>query len=379
MQKDIKKEEVTHEIQARFENVAAALYLVTNHLSDTESLKHKVRSISQIVLEEFVVLNEASTKIIFDRLGHVRSLLKISSVAGLITKQNVTLIDGEIKIIQNAIKDLQESMSNLSVSLGKVLMLDFVGTTYSEDVSTVQDVLQNRNIQINKDKVYLDYVKQGAPFSEVSSGSSELSTMSGIVPSISANSHSLHHPLQIRIASSDAKQTQHHQQDVHSSNNQRGQNHIIYTQLNNKQVNNKQGIKSDYIHPQVNAQLNSKQNIQSNTQSKNSKLNYEQFQQTRHEMIESQKNNKTQQDFSDISLKQGFETIKNKGISTGPTERQINIIKEIKNKGQLTIRDLVGKIIGCSEKTIQRELLSLVDSGLLRKEGERRWSRYSVN
>lgn len=62
----------------------------------------------------------------------------------------------------------------------------------------------------------------------------------------------------------------------------------------------------------------------------------------------------------------------------GFSARQSLIIKEIKSVGQLTIRDLVGKIEGCSEKTIQRELLGLVETGVLKKEGERRWSRYSV-
>lgn len=65
-------------------------------------------------------------------------------------------------------------------------------------------------------------------------------------------------------------------------------------------------------------------------------------------------------------------------VKEGVSDRQANIIKEIKSKGQLTIRDLVDKISGCSEKTIQRELLSMVDQGILKKEGERRWSRYSL-
>jgi hypothetical protein len=67
-----------------------------------------------------------------------------------------------------------------------------------------------------------------------------------------------------------------------------------------------------------------------------------------------------------------------------------NVLKDIKDKRQdiiialvkkhrtLTIKGFTAVIKDCSEKTIQRELLSLVGSGVLKKEGERRWSTYSL-
>ena len=60
------------------------------------------------------------------------------------------------------------------------------------------------------------------------------------------------------------------------------------------------------------------------------------------------------------------------------SERQEAIISVIRQKGELSIKDLTGVIKGCSEKTIQRELLVLVDLGVLNKVGERRWSRYAL-
>ncbi len=59
-------------------------------------------------------------------------------------------------------------------------------------------------------------------------------------------------------------------------------------------------------------------------------------------------------------------------------DRQVTIINTIKEKGELSIKDLTDVIKGCSEKTIQRELISLVTDGVLYKTGERRWSRYSL-
>jgi len=58
--------------------------------------------------------------------------------------------------------------------------------------------------------------------------------------------------------------------------------------------------------------------------------------------------------------------------------RQESIIQAIRVKGEVSITDLVVVVKGCSEKTIQRELISLVHAGIISKTGERRWSRYSV-
>ncbi|HEY1037690.1 MAG TPA: hypothetical protein VGE62_03870 [Candidatus Paceibacterota bacterium] len=59
-------------------------------------------------------------------------------------------------------------------------------------------------------------------------------------------------------------------------------------------------------------------------------------------------------------------------------ERQQIIVDTIRAKGELSIKDLTDVITDCSEKTIQRELISLVSTGFLHKTGERRWSKYSL-
>ncbi|KKT45148.1 MAG: hypothetical protein UW34_C0004G0011 [Parcubacteria group bacterium GW2011_GWA2_44_15] len=60
------------------------------------------------------------------------------------------------------------------------------------------------------------------------------------------------------------------------------------------------------------------------------------------------------------------------------TSRQSVIIEMLKSKNSLTIKDFGSVINDCSDKTIQRELLKLVKFGVLKKDGERRWSRYSL-
>ena len=59
-------------------------------------------------------------------------------------------------------------------------------------------------------------------------------------------------------------------------------------------------------------------------------------------------------------------------------ERKNKIIKLIREKKEVTIKDISTVISDCSEKTIQRELSTLVAQGVLHKAGEKRWSRYSL-
>ncbi len=97
-----------------------------------------------------------------------------------------------------------------------------------------------------------------------------------------------------------------------------------------------------------------------------------------------------------------FQSVENVSTQTGKEEikhipklapsfiKDSNAVKDIKDKRQniiialvkkhhtLTIKGFTAVIKDCSEKTIQRELLSLVSNGVLKKEGERRWSTYSL-
>lgn len=54
------------------------------------------------------------------------------------------------------------------------------------------------------------------------------------------------------------------------------------------------------------------------------------------------------------------------------------ILGLIKQKGPSSIKDIASNVRGVSSKTVQRELAELVRTGALRKEGEKRWSRYSL-
>jgi len=58
--------------------------------------------------------------------------------------------------------------------------------------------------------------------------------------------------------------------------------------------------------------------------------------------------------------------------------RRDRILSLLRLKGKVSVRDVSEVIKDCSEKTLQRELVALVKDGVLKKEGERRWSTYSL-
>lgn len=65
-------------------------------------------------------------------------------------------------------------------------------------------------------------------------------------------------------------------------------------------------------------------------------------------------------------------------VEAKKNSRKEAIISIIKLKGAVSIRDISSVVVNCSEKTIQRELTSLVVEGALKRVGERRWSVYSL-
>lgn len=70
------------------------------------------------------------------------------------------------------------------------------------------------------------------------------------------------------------------------------------------------------------------------------------------------------------------DNLKDKGQNKGQTERMSLILDVVRKRKSVSIKEIASVIKGCSEKTIQRELNTLIDKGLVRREGERRWSVY---
>ena len=58
--------------------------------------------------------------------------------------------------------------------------------------------------------------------------------------------------------------------------------------------------------------------------------------------------------------------------------RRDRVVAVLRDKGQATIKDIMEVVSDVSEKTVQRELISLIKDNLVVREGERRWSKYKL-
>ncbi len=59
-------------------------------------------------------------------------------------------------------------------------------------------------------------------------------------------------------------------------------------------------------------------------------------------------------------------------------DRRTRIRTILEAKGEATIKDISEIITDCSEKTVQRELQAMIEDNIVKRQGERRWSRYSI-
>jgi hypothetical protein len=69
---------------------------------------------------------------------------------------------------------------------------------------------------------------------------------------------------------------------------------------------------------------------------------------------------------------------KGSGETNGHSDRQQAIIEILRTKGPSYIKDISMLFREVSEKTIQRDLQALVNLEEIQREGERRWTRYSL-
>lgn len=59
-------------------------------------------------------------------------------------------------------------------------------------------------------------------------------------------------------------------------------------------------------------------------------------------------------------------------------DRRARILTVIEAKGEVSIKDIAAIITDVSEKTIQRELNTMIEDSLIKRVGERRWSKYML-
>lgn len=64
------------------------------------------------------------------------------------------------------------------------------------------------------------------------------------------------------------------------------------------------------------------------------------------------------------------------GEGENQSDRRATILHFVLQNNGVSIKDICAIVPTCSEKTVQRELTTLIGQGLIKREGERRWSVY---
>lgn len=289
------------EMSLRVERVSTALYMVTNHLSDREPLKSKIRTLAYESIEMSYSGMQYDPSGLMKNLSVTISLLQVAAKSKMISAQNTEIIVREI----NAIKDfiyMSDTKGLVELSLS-TLFADLPKIQIPETVEP-----------------YLDSEVQNAATLH-----SAFSTAS--YASLRAN------PTNNALSSSGATTPAH---QIAAQMPPLSQSTTPYSSDLATKVDIAKPSRPSFFTPPA------PQSIATKMPKKESGVQ------------------------------------KSEAASGALSDRQLVILKEIRLKGQLTIRDLVDKITGCSEKTIQRDLLALVENGVLKKEGERRWSKYSI-
>lgn len=86
----------------------------------------------------------------------------------------------------------------------------------------------------------------------------------------------------------------------------------------------------------------------------------------------------TKQSSQTASSKRQTQSSGSSSVPSTTVDRRTRISTILEAKGEATIKDISEIITDCSEKTIQRELNAMIDESLVQRQGERRWSRYSL-
>jgi hypothetical protein len=96
--------------------------------------------------------------------------------------------------------------------------------------------------------------------------------------------------------------------------------------------------------------------------------------------IETSKERIVRSEYLDLAPTSSNNTVvKKEGkVDVAKNKRREEIVAVLKTKGEVTIKDISQQVSKCGEKTIQRELVDMLQNGQIKRTGDRRWSRYSL-
>lgn len=138
--------------------ISAALYLVTNHLSDTDPLKNALRSDAVSLLSETHAVSSTAIRI--------QHLLETAVLAGLISEKNASIISLELRHYVVTIVNQEDGVSELFTPVFEAVPAKpkpLIGMTYNVRDQTFSTHIKNPVLNENKSKrqeTILSFIKE---------------------------------------------------------------------------------------------------------------------------------------------------------------------------------------------------------------------------
>ncbi len=284
-------------IAKKTEKIVTAIYLISQFLKDTESLKHELRNEANQLIKSLNSLAYLEHKDVFsiyskslDSVSLLISYLTIAKESNLISKMNIEIVIEALRVLENLLAKKQFTLKPENLFINEenyllTLLEDKENTPVNTNTS--YDALTGRSLEESSFSFVEKIVKKESAFAKA--GARQENDLESIKDKIS-----------------------------------KGQNTNIKDKAVEKEVVKATTSLKDT--PKSTAtKINTKKAIQN----------------------QERKNNRREQ------------------------------ILALFTKGtEVSIKDISKKIVGCSVKTIQRELNDLVSESKIEKIGEKRWSKY---
>lgn len=284
-------------IAKKTEKIVTAIYLISQFLKDTESLKHELRNEANQLIKSLNSLAYLEHKDVFsiyskslDSVSLLISYLTIAKESNLISKMNIEIVIEALRVLENLLAKKQFTLKPENLFINEenyllTLLEDKENTPVNTNTS--YDALTGRSLEESSFSFVEKIVKKESGFAKA--GARQENDLESIKDKIS-----------------------------------KGQN----TNIKDKAIE-KEAVKATT-------------SLKDTPKSTATKINTKKAIQN-----QERKNNRREQ------------------------------ILALFTKGtEVSIKDISKKIVGCSVKTIQRELNDLVSESKIEKIGEKRWSKY---
>ncbi len=169
----------------RAERICAALYLLTNHISETESIREAVRTSAHQLLGEVLPLRDAmrspqshAVQTLQTSIRHLISLVRILAISGFVSTQNAGTMIEALDELGNFLSASQRSILSENITISREELMDVHAPSVTHRPTSVRSIRDTREVTVIKDTTAITDI------TDVSNKASEDKSMSVRIQSI---------------------------------------------------------------------------------------------------------------------------------------------------------------------------------------------------